>query len=94
LLQLRTDHVPLNKHLHRIAKLPSPICSSCHQKEGSVYYYILECPAFIRPCNILRKTLGTCDLTLKKLLNDQKAICKLLTFIVQTKHFHATFGDV
>lgn len=94
LLQLRTGHVPLNKHLHRIAKLPSPICSSCQQKEESVYHYILECPAFIRPRNILRKSLGTRNLTLKELLNDRKAIRKLLTFVAQTKRFQTTFGDV
>ncbi|KAG2051246.1 hypothetical protein BDR06DRAFT_866575, partial [Suillus hirtellus] len=94
LLQLRTEHTPLNKHLHHIAKLQSPTCSSCHQKEESVYHYILECPAFIRPRNILRKSLGTQDLTLKKLLNDRKAIRKLLIFAAQTKHFQSTFGDV
>ncbi|KAG1858630.1 hypothetical protein C8R48DRAFT_539416, partial [Suillus tomentosus] len=93
-LQLRTGHVPLNKHLHHIAKLPSPICSSCHQKEESVHHYILECPAFIRPRNILRKSLGTRNLTLKELFNDRKAIRKLLTFVAQTKRFQTTFGDV
>ncbi|KAG2742523.1 hypothetical protein P692DRAFT_201795598 [Suillus brevipes Sb2] len=29
LIQLRTGHIPLNKHLHRISKAPSPLCPSC-----------------------------------------------------------------
>ncbi|KAF7363687.1 RNA-directed DNA polymerase from transposon X-element [Mycena sanguinolenta] len=36
LLQLRSGHVPLAKHLHRIQKADSPICPCCRQADESV----------------------------------------------------------
>ncbi|KAG2040391.1 hypothetical protein BDR03DRAFT_858064, partial [Suillus americanus] len=47
LFQLRTGHVPLNKHLFRISKSPSPICSACHQKEESVYHFMRRKTVFL-----------------------------------------------
>ncbi|KAG2073157.1 hypothetical protein BDR04DRAFT_1011386, partial [Suillus decipiens] len=47
LLQLRTGHMPLNKHLHCISKAPSPTCKACNQKNKSVYHFILECPVYV-----------------------------------------------
>ncbi|KAG2036260.1 hypothetical protein BDR03DRAFT_866465, partial [Suillus americanus] len=94
LFQLRTGHVPLNKHLHRISKAPSPTCTACHQKNESVYHFILECPAHARPRNAMRTALGTNACTLANLLHNRKHVKKLLTFIAQTKRFATTFGDV
>ncbi|KAG1855257.1 hypothetical protein F4604DRAFT_1932318 [Suillus subluteus] len=47
----------------------SPTCSACHQKEELVYRFILECPAFTRPRNIMKSSLGTRACTLRNLLN-------------------------
>jgi len=94
LFQLRTGHVSLNKHLHRITKAPSPICEACNQKNESVYHFILECPAYTRHRNAMRTSMGTNPLTLTNLLNNRKHIKKLLTFIAQTKRFVTTHGDV
>jgi hypothetical protein len=47
LFQLRTGHVPLNKHLHCILKAPSSICEACNQKNESIYHFILECPVYM-----------------------------------------------
>ena len=44
--QLRTGHVPLNKHLHRIKKANSPpLCTSCLLAEESTHHYLLKCQA-------------------------------------------------
>ncbi|KAG2030809.1 hypothetical protein BDR03DRAFT_877468, partial [Suillus americanus] len=94
LFQFRTGHIPTNKHLHRISKVPPPICSSCHQKNESVYHFILECTAYARLRNAMRTSLRTRSCTLANLLNDRKHAKKLLTFIAQTKRFVTTFGDV
>ncbi|KAG2032023.1 hypothetical protein BDR03DRAFT_802792, partial [Suillus americanus] len=69
LFQLRTGHMPLNKHLHCISKAPSPICEACNQKNKSVYHFILECPAYTRPHNVMRASMGTNSCTLANLLN-------------------------
>ncbi|OJA15130.1 hypothetical protein AZE42_11430 [Rhizopogon vesiculosus] len=41
LFQLRTGHVPLNKHLHCIAKAPNPICQHCHLREETVHHFLI-----------------------------------------------------
>ncbi|KAG2737837.1 hypothetical protein P692DRAFT_20657274, partial [Suillus brevipes Sb2] len=48
LFQLRTGHAPLNKHLHCIAKAPSPICQQCRQREETVHHFIITCPQYTR----------------------------------------------
>ncbi|KAG2029191.1 hypothetical protein BDR03DRAFT_881577 [Suillus americanus] len=40
LIQLRTGHIPLNKHLHRISRSPSPTCPACEEREESVHHWI------------------------------------------------------
>ena len=45
LTQLRTGHIPLAKHLHRINRLDSPICPACRANSESVTHFILHCPA-------------------------------------------------
>jgi hypothetical protein len=45
LFQLRTGHVPLSMHLHRIQKAESPICPCCHNHNETVAHYVLHCPA-------------------------------------------------
>lgn len=59
IFQLRTGHVLLNKHLHRISKSPALICPACRQKEESVHYrdFILECSAYTRHRNSFRASL-------------------------------------
>ncbi|KAJ3897741.1 hypothetical protein F5879DRAFT_1073916 [Lentinula edodes] len=50
LFQLRTGHVPLNSHLHRIGKADSPNCPHCDTTGRAtietVKHYITECPAY------------------------------------------------
>ncbi|KAG2121945.1 hypothetical protein DEU56DRAFT_692387, partial [Suillus clintonianus] len=94
IFQLRSGHVPLNKHLHRTAKAPSPTCSSCRQKEESVFHFILECPTHTFHRNAMRTALKTRKCDLKTLLNDRKATKPLLTYIAKTKRFQTLFGDV
>ena len=43
LVQLRTGHMPLSKHLFQISKASSPVCSSCRQGEESIHHYLFEC---------------------------------------------------
>ncbi|KAJ6619982.1 hypothetical protein B0H10DRAFT_1675107, partial [Mycena sp. CBHHK59/15] len=45
LIQLRTTHCTINKHLHHIGKVESPVCPCCHLADETVQHYLLECPA-------------------------------------------------
>jgi len=47
LVQLRTRHIPLNKHLFKIGKADSPICTICHSSDETVHHFLLQCPAYM-----------------------------------------------
>ncbi|KZT63681.1 hypothetical protein DAEQUDRAFT_636083, partial [Daedalea quercina L-15889] len=46
LIQLQTEHVPLQKYLYRIQKAESPFCPNCGETRETVHHYLLECPKF------------------------------------------------
>src|ERR1700761_7619846 len=58
LMQLRTGHAPLNKHLHRISCSESPLCPKCHQEDETVKHFILTCPRYDRLRDMHLYTLG------------------------------------
>jgi len=41
LMQLRTGHILLRKHLHRIGKAGSAMCPACLSEDESVHHYLL-----------------------------------------------------
>ena len=47
--QLRTGHIPLNKHLHRFKRSDTPLCLQC---DGScmetVHHFLFDCPKYSR----------------------------------------------
>jgi len=93
LIQLRTGHVPLAKHLHHIGKADSPICLCCREREETVEHYLIHCPAH----SAARWTLyifgrDTRDRT--KLLSKPKLMGPLFHFAAQTGWFCTVFGDL
>jgi len=49
LIQLRTGHAPLNKHLFNIKSADSPICPACKDTHKTVHHFLLLCPAYEQP---------------------------------------------
>ncbi|KAJ7704558.1 hypothetical protein B0H17DRAFT_1224699, partial [Mycena rosella] len=49
LFQLRSQHAPLAKHLHRLNKLPSPTCPCCGVADETVDHFLHFCPAQCPP---------------------------------------------
>ena len=94
LVQLRTGHIPLNKHLHRISKSPTPLCPSCEEREESVHHFLLTCPTYARQRATLQAVLGTRAHNLRDLLNGEESIKEVLKYIARTKRLSNTFGDV
>jgi len=58
IVQLRTGHAPLNKHLHRINKSPTAICQRCADATESVRHYLVDCEAHETPRHTMRTKLG------------------------------------
>ena len=92
--QLCTAHIPLNKHLYRIKKVPSPLCPACAGAEESIHHYLFDCQAHEHARITLRRKLGHRSKSLKDLLSDQKAMRATLTYVANTRRLHSLFGDV
>ncbi|KAJ7450369.1 hypothetical protein FB451DRAFT_945181, partial [Mycena latifolia] len=91
LFQLRTHHVPLARHLHRLRKLPSPICPCCGEADETVDHYLRHCPAhdYARRLLYANNPLARYP---KHLLSDLKFLPGLFTFIQRTGRFRSIFG--
>ena len=94
LVQLRTGHAPLNHHLARIGKTPSPACARCGARYETVHHYVLICPAYEEERSILRGKVGRRKMNISSLLTDRSTIKELLRFLARTRRFTQVFGDL
>ncbi|KAJ7042940.1 hypothetical protein C8F04DRAFT_944955, partial [Mycena alexandri] len=94
LLQLRTGHIPLAKHLHRIQKADSPICPCCRQADETVMHYLLRCPAHADARRELVRAGGSQARVLAKLLGLPKLLPHLFRFLGRTGRFHSVHGEL
>ncbi|KIJ04937.1 hypothetical protein PAXINDRAFT_94100, partial [Paxillus involutus ATCC 200175] len=93
ILWLRTAHIALNKHLHRIKKVASPLCPYCENIE-TVEHYLTSCPQFIRERHVLSNALGRSAGSVSLLLAQPKAVNPLVSFVNSTGRLKETFGNV
>ncbi|KAF7335977.1 RNA-directed DNA polymerase from transposon X-element [Mycena sanguinolenta] len=91
-LQLRTGHVPLAKHLHRIRKADSPICPLCRQADESVGHFLLWCPHHAAARQLLYSAAGPDSLALHRLLGTGNILPHLLRFLGRTGRFRSVHG--
>lgn len=82
LFQLRTGHIALNKHLHRIARAPSATCQERNAHEETVHHFLLVCPKYARQRNALSMEIGPRQLNVKYLLSESKRIRATLKYDV------------
>jgi len=94
LIQLRTGHIGLNKHLHRINKKDSPDCDECDGTPETVFHFIMECPKYNHQRHILRRTLRREANDLAYLLNNKNAIVPLVNYINSTNRLKTSFGVI
>ncbi|KAG1795386.1 uncharacterized protein HD556DRAFT_1213484, partial [Suillus plorans] len=85
LVQLRTGHAPLNKHLAKIKVADSPMCPTCEQREETVHHYILMCEEYQTQRDALRARTTARMLNLRALLNNPKHVVPhLFRYIAET----------
>jgi hypothetical protein len=94
LIQLRTGHVPLAKHLHRINKAESPICPCCRQADETVAHYLLYCSAHRDARRELTREGGRDATVITKLLGNTKLYPPLFRFIARTDRFRTVHGTI
>ncbi|KIK78065.1 hypothetical protein PAXRUDRAFT_165021, partial [Paxillus rubicundulus Ve08.2h10] len=91
---LCTTHIALNKHLHHLKKIASPLCPYCKKKIETVEHYLTSCPQYAHECHILRNALGRSAGSVSFLLTQPKAINPLIIFVNSTSRLKETFGNV
>nr|GAT48527.1 RNA-directed DNA polymerase from transposon X-element [Mycena chlorophos] len=87
ILQLRTGHCLLAKHMHRIRRADSPICPCCRQADESVAHYLLHCPAHHQARTMLYAEGRRDTQNITKLLGDARLLRPLMWFIYRTNRF-------
>ncbi|KLO06219.1 hypothetical protein SCHPADRAFT_838348 [Schizopora paradoxa] len=94
LIQLRTGHAPLNQHLFRIGKVPSPLCPACKQHDETVPHFVLHCDAHEPHRYLLRRAGPQRGYSLAYLLSDADCIPHLFRYIAATERLRTTFTDL
>ena len=94
LMQLRSGHTPLNKHLHCIGSVDSPTCPACEEAQETVLHLLLLCPAYERHQQILRYSLKRDGLDLCNLLSKRSSLKPLFKFLASTRRFSETYGNI
>ncbi|PPQ75777.1 hypothetical protein CVT25_013428, partial [Psilocybe cyanescens] len=93
LVQVRTGHIPLNAHLHRINKSPSNKCPNCRERRGgeraveTVEHFIYECRAYRQLRREFYNRIKSNNPSMEQLTTSLKMAKPLLKFIAQTKRF-------
>ncbi|KAG9220041.1 hypothetical protein CCMSSC00406_0007901 [Pleurotus cornucopiae] len=83
--QLITGHAPLNKHLHRIGGVPSPMCSACGIYEETVAHYLAKCTAHRAARERLRARIGPAAMDANRALASTKHYPALLEYVARTR---------
>jgi ribonuclease HI len=94
LIQIRTGHVALNKHLFRIGKTDSPTCAACRGADETVHHFLFRCPAYRTQRDGLEKTLRRGATAVNTLLAKPKAMKGLFKYIHETRRFEGTYGNL
>ena len=96
LTQLRTGHVPLQRHLHHIRpdEFENPNCPACGQCEETVSHFLLQYQNYADSRHRLEQAVGRASRDLPKLLSNPKMFKHLFVFINETQRFREMFGDL
>ncbi|KAK0193713.1 hypothetical protein F5146DRAFT_926214, partial [Armillaria mellea] len=94
LVQLRTGHIGLNRHLFNIHCIESPACPTCLHPNESVHHYLIRCPTYQNERETMQHSIGISGtmLTAKRMLSERKNLPHLIQFLNDTRCFATTFG--
>lgn len=91
--QLRTDHIPLNRHLFRIKRSDTPSCPHCQGiTVETVHHFLFDCPQYRHERHILQRRLRRNAGSLKYLLSQEDATIPLLKYVHATGRLKSTYG--
>ena len=94
LLQLRTNHVPLQAYLARIGKTLTATCPTCREAPETVAHYLFACPTYSLHRAVHFRPLGHPGRTLANVLNKTDALNPLFNYINATGRFRSNYGSL
>jgi ribonuclease HI len=94
LIQLRTGHIGLNAHLHRIKRSDTPLCPCCRRHNETVTHYLLHCPAHHEARTAFTDRVGPDARNIKKILSKPEFVPYLFRYVAATERFRKVFGDI
>jgi hypothetical protein len=94
LIQIRTGHIALNKHLFRIGKADSPTCAACRGADETVHHFLFRCPAYRTQRDGLEQTLRRGATAVNTLLAKPKAMKGLFKYIQGTGRYEGIYGNL
>jgi len=94
LIQLRTRHKVLNRHLAQMGKVESPACPACGRHNEMVHHFLFRCRAHDEHRKILDLSLKRHGKSGKMLFACPKALSASFKYISVTKCFKGTQGSV
>ncbi|KAI0323726.1 hypothetical protein GY45DRAFT_1208738, partial [Cubamyces sp. BRFM 1775] len=92
LVQLRTNHIPLQFYLARISKADVATCPTCGGVPETVAHFLLSCPTYTLHRAVHYRPLGFSGLNLKTLLNSKDALRPLFDYVNATGRLRVVFG--
>ncbi|KIJ31056.1 hypothetical protein M422DRAFT_186404, partial [Sphaerobolus stellatus SS14] len=94
LTQLRTEHIGLNHHLHRIKVSDTDTCPNCGRAVETVKHLLINCKAYEDNREVMKRKLGRRNATkISYLLSSKKATPALMKYLEATNRFSDTFGS-
>jgi ribonuclease HI len=87
LLQMRTEHVPLNAYLSRMKCTESRACPTCGARSESVFHYLTECRTYERQRSTMLEGHGRKVGMMEYLLSSAKGIKATMRFVEDTGRF-------
>ena len=93
LMQLRSGHIPLQAHLHRLRKADSPMCPACGRERETVHHYLMVCPAYSEQRRRMIAAGGHEARYQGRLLSAKKLRTHLFRYITETGRFGRIGGD-
>jgi len=93
LVQMRTGHIPLQAHLHRIRKVETLTCQNCHKADKTVHHYLIACMVFAAQRGDMESQLRRAAKSMSTLLTNPKAFLQPFKYIHNTNHFGSSVRD-
>lgn len=93
-IQLRTRHIPLNYHLHRINAVESPYCPICPDTNETIHHYLFDCPQYRRERHVFANAVRRNATSIAHILTSADALPHFIKYINSTGRFKPTFGEL